>query len=212
MSANEEQASSRGTASRDSHSRGPALDDSARDSPERPLDKASRKLGHPRPSSQPPKDVGRKEHSEERESQMPSSSHRPTKITFALGAPVAFKPKSSPGGEERDWIQGIVAKVIGEGKSRRYDVQDPYPEPGKAGTVYRSSASSMVPIPSMGSTLPPYEVGKKVLALYPDTTAFYRAEVSAMIEDGRVVQLFFEGDDQGVHKEVERRYVLDHKG
>ncbi|TAQ86029.1 hypothetical protein B7494_g5645 [Chlorociboria aeruginascens] len=201
----------RGSNSRDSHSRSAMDYDGPADSPgPSPAEnKQVRKLGGGRPSSQPPKDHTpmRQEPPEANE----TSTSR-TKITFALGAEVAFKPKIAGQTEEHDWIQGIVVKVIGEGKSRRYDVQDPYPDEGKTGETYRSSASSMVTIPPLGSSLHDYEVGKRVLALYPDTTTFYRAEVKAMLEGGSKVKLLFEDDGAGVFKEVERRFVLDHKG
>ncbi len=35
----------------------------------------------------------------------------------------------------------------------------------------------MIPIPAPGLELPDYEKGKIVLALYPDSTTFYKAEV-----------------------------------
>jgi SAGA-associated factor 29 len=211
VSHNEQEASARGSNSRDSHSRSAMDLDGSVDSPgPSPAEnKHVRKLGTGRPSSQPPRDK-EKDTSEPSE---PSNNPSRTKITFALGAEVAFKPKIQNQTEEHDWIQGIVVKVIGEGKSRRYDVQDPFPDdPTKPGVVYRSSASSMVPIPPTGSPLGPYEVGKQVLALYPETTTFYRAEVKSMQENGSKVQLLFEDDAQGALRIVDRRFVLDHKG
>jgi SAGA-associated factor 29 len=92
-----------------------------------------------------------------------------TKITFALSAEVAFKPKIPGQAEEHDWIQGIVVKVIGEGKSRRYDVLDPFPDDAsRPGETYRSSASSMVKIPPVGTPLADYEVRKRVCPLSGD--------------------------------------------
>lgn len=145
-----------------------------------------------------------------------------TKITFALGEEVAFKPKVAGQTEERDWIQGMVVKVIGEGKSRRYDVQDPYPDdPSKPGPVYRSSASSMVPIPRDGTPLPDYELEKRVLALYPGSSTFYRATVKPDPETseggvptkgGAKVHLLFDDEISELLKAVPRRFVLDHKG
>lgn len=166
-----------------------------------------RKATAPRTSSQPPRDRDEKEDKE------PSNSSRP-KVVFALGAEVAFKPKKVGAADQDDWIQGIVTKVIGEGKSRRYDVQDPFPDErtGKPGEVYRSSASSMVPIPPHGLPLGDYEVGRRVLALYPETTTFYRADVKSMIDGGDRVQLLFEEESIDKLKVVERRFVLDHKG
>ena len=211
VSHNEQEASARVLNSRDSHSRSAMDFDGSVDSPgPSPAEnKHVRKLGAGRLSSQPPRDK-EKDTSEPSE---PSNNPSRTKITFALGAEVAFKPKIQNQTEEHDWIQGIVVKVIGEGKSRRYDVQDPFPDdPSRPGVVYRSSASSMVPIPPTGSPLGPYEVGKQVLALYPETTTFYRAEVKSMLENGSKVQLLFEDEAQGALRVVDRRFVLDHKG
>jgi len=202
-----ESAPSRGSTSRDSRA---ALEfDGPSDSPgPSPAEnKQIRKMAAGRTSSQPPRDKGDKDDRE------PTNASR-TKITFEMGAEVAFKPKIQGQTEEHDWIQGIVIKVIGEGKSRRYDVQDPFPDEvtGKPGDSYRSSASSMVTIPPVGTPLQDYEVGKRVLALYPETTTFYRADVKAMLEGGSKVQLLFEDETAGALKVVERRFVLDHKG
>jgi len=54
--------------------------------------------------------------------------------------------------------------------------------------------------------LPDYTVGKHVLARYPETTTFYRAEVTGVKKD--VYRLKFE-DDQNQEMEVGRRFVLD---
>lgn len=168
-----------------------------------------RKVGASRTSSQPPRE--REVTKDEPEEKETNSSR--TKITFAMGAEVAFKPKIPNQTEEHDWIQGIVVKVIGEGKSRRYDVQDPFPDDTtRQGETYRSSASSMVKIPPVGTPLADYEVGKRVLALYPETTTFYRADVKAMLDGGAKVQLLFEDEAAGALKIVDRRFVLDHKG
>jgi SAGA-associated factor 29 len=167
--------------------------------------------GQPRTSSQPPRDKeSAKNDKEERES---SNNASRTKITFALGGEVAFKPKIPGQTEERDWIQGIVVKVIGEGKSRRYDVQDPYPDDtSKPGEIHRTSASSMVTIPPLGTPLPDYELGKKVLALFPESSTFYRAEVKGTVEGGAKVELLFEEESEDLIRTVSRRFVLDHKG
>ncbi len=72
----------------------------------------------------------------------------------------------------------------------------------------------MVKIRPEGSILADYEPGKTVLALYPDTTTFYRAEVKAMVEGGKMVQLIFEDPENSKPPTVNvaRRFVLDHKG
>lgn len=184
--------------------------DGPSDSGPSPADnKHIRKMGTGRTSSQPPreKEPGR----EEKEEQEHSHTGR-TKIVFAKDEEVAFKPKIPGQTEEHDWIQGVVKKIIGEGKSRRYDVQDPYPDDTtKPGGIHRSSASSMIPIPPVGAPLPEYEIGKRVLALYPDTSSFYRGEVKANLQGGAKVQLLFDDETAGTLKIVDRRFVLDHK-
>jgi len=167
-----------------------------------------RKAAPGRTSSQPPRDrEAMKDGKEEKE---PSHASR-TKVTFNVSEEVAFKPKIA-GQTEDHWIQGIVMKVIGEGKSRRYDVQDPEPDDStKPGEIYRSSASSMIPIPPVGAHLDDYPVEKRVLALYPDTSSFYGAYVKATLEDGAKVQLLFDDETAGALKVVERRFVLDYR-
>jgi SAGA-associated factor 29 len=166
-------------------------------------------------SSLPPKEVPiKKEDTEPPRSAVAEpagATAKQGKITFAMDEEVAFKPKAS-GAEEHEWIQGRVVRIIGEGKSRRYDVLDPEPEDTKKhGSIYRTSASSMVAIPPEGAALPDYPKGKHVLARYPQTTAFYRAEVVGMATDK--VLLKFEGEETAsMVKEVDRRFVLDHRG
>ncbi|CAI4212199.1 unnamed protein product [Parascedosporium putredinis] len=109
-----------------------------------------------------------------------------SKVVFAKGDEVAFRPKQVTGGEQPDWILGEVAAVIGDGKTRRYKVMDVEPDE-----------------PS------PWESGKIVLALYPQTTTFYKAEVVSTSVDGKV-NLHFEGEnDSATLQQVERRFVVD---
>ena len=90
----------------------------------------------------------------------------------------------------------------------RYEVQDPEPDDmGGPGDVYMASANALIPIPSADADLPDYPVGKAVLARYPETTTFYRAEVIANLRKG-VCKLRFE-DDQNQEMEVARRFVLN---
>ncbi|PHH62131.1 hypothetical protein CDD81_7562 [Ophiocordyceps australis] len=137
------------------------------------------------------------------------------RVVFSKGDTVAFKPKNSGGEATSDWILGEVAAVLGEGKSRRYKVLDVEPdeEPGKQ-KEYRTSASSMIAIApeSAAGTLKAWEAGKLVLALYPQTTTFYRAEVHSMDEGGRMVNLKFEGEnDSTTLQQVERRFVIEYR-
>ncbi|RPB03749.1 hypothetical protein L873DRAFT_1786747 [Choiromyces venosus 120613-1] len=108
------------------------------------------------------------------------------------------------------WIQCIIVSVSGEGNKRRYEVQDPEPdEAGGHGTTYKASAGALIPIPKDSTGLLPYPVGKQVLARYPETTTFYRAEVMGTKRDG-TCRLKFEGEEEvGKETEVERRLVLD---
>ena len=148
------------------------------------------------------------------------------------GAEVAYK-QGRQKGAEGDWIQCIINAVSGEGKNKRfvgslsdpcafgvahtkvnfrYEVQDPEPdENGAQGQVYRAAAPSLVPIPPSGAVLPDFPKGKQVLARYPDTTTFYRAEVMGMKRDA--CRLKFEGEEEiGKEMDVDRRFVLDYSG
>lgn len=171
------------------------------------------KARNPRPSkmgSQPP----RKDPFVKREdSEVPDVPAKSAKITFQVAQEVAVKPKPNPAkpNEHTDWILGTVVKVTGEGKSRRYEVQDTYPDDKGVKTIFKAmGASSMVPIPEVGAPLPTYPIGKVVLARYPQTDAFYRATVAGY-DDGEVM-LKFEGElDTEKIFNVEKRFVLDHR-
>lgn len=136
-----------------------------------------------------------------------------SKVVFSRGDAVAFKPRPMSNGEQgTDWILGEVAQVMGEGKSRRYKVLDVEPEDQSKQKEYRSSASNMISIApeSQASSLRDWEAGKIVLALYPNTTTFYKAEVDSMSE-GKV-NLKFEGEnDSTTLQQVERRFVIEYR-
>ncbi len=89
-----------------------------------------------------------------------------------------------------------------------------YIEPDDSGQLreYRTSASSMIAITpeSLAPTLPPLTAPRTVLALYPESTTFYKAEIIGMAQSGRV-ELLFEGDPEENRKNVERRFVLDYR-
>ncbi|KAG5971425.1 hypothetical protein E4U58_007572 [Claviceps cyperi] len=135
-----------------------------------------------------------------------------SRIVFAKGDSVAFRPKV--GGEGvSDWILGEVLQVLGEGKSRRYKVLDIEPDDQSKQKEYRTSASSMIPITpeSQAGGLKAWEAGQVVLALYPNTTTFYKAEVYSMDGQGRV-DLKFEGEnDSTTTQQVERRFVIEYR-
>ncbi|KAF5019553.1 hypothetical protein F66182_8446 [Fusarium sp. NRRL 66182] len=141
------------------------------------------------------------------------SGNNKSKVVFSKGDAVAFKPKALSNDSLSDWILGEVAQVMGEGKSRRYKVLDIEPEDQSKQKEYRSSASSMIPITpeSQAATLKDWESGKVVLALYPNTTTFYKAEVHSMDSDGKV-NLKFEGEnDSSTLQQVERRFVIEYR-
>ena len=214
----EDVTTSRGSTSRDSHSRS-AIDPfdgpSASPGPSPAENRQVRKLGgsNARNGSQPPRNLDVIIRADGPSESLDKNANKP-KIVYSVGDEVAFKRKLN---DEIDWIQGIVTRVIGEGKSRRYEVRDPYPDnPNASDNIYKSSASQMAPIPSATAKLEDYEVGKRVLALYPGTSTFYRADVTRMVdgESGREVGLIFEGEENEGVKErlVGRQHVLDHKG
>ncbi|KAJ5901932.1 hypothetical protein N7495_002460 [Penicillium taxi] len=126
-----------------------------------------------------------------------------------VGAQVVFKHNKNKQGVEGEGIQCIIKHITGDGhKKRWYDVQDPEPnENGEEGAVYKTTASSLIPIPIVNTSLPSFPVGKQVLARYPDTTTFYRAEVMGSKKD--VYRLKFEGEEDDKEMEVDRRFVLD---
>ncbi|KAI1466252.1 SGF29 tudor-like domain-containing protein [Daldinia caldariorum] len=141
----------------------------------------------------------------------PSSNSLRTKQTFAKDDEVAFKPKPVSN-EQTDWILGIVQDVRGEGKTRRYKVLDADVDENGHQKDFRTYASSMILIPKEGTVLPPLETGKTVLALYPNTTTFYKAEVMGMDGDGKV-NLKFEGEESSnTMQAVIRRHVVEYRG
>ncbi|KAF2709984.1 hypothetical protein K504DRAFT_466432 [Pleomassaria siparia CBS 279.74] len=127
---------------------------------------------------------------------------------------------------EGEGILCRVTTVIGEGKQRRYEIIDSDPEPPTPALPYRASVNHLVAIPSPSITnisLPDLPRGRNVLAMYPGTTTFYKAEVvrgwvgrrEGTKEGGAdegMVRLKFEGEDETDREmNVERRYVLPDK-
>lgn len=137
---------------------------------------------------------------------------RPKKRTplenLSAGAPVAFKqPKVK--GTEGDWIQCNIVRILGDGPKAKCEVQDPEPdENGLPGQTYRTTLSQLIPIQRDNAGLLPHPKGTNVLARYPETTTFYKAEVMASKRD--ICMLRFEGEEE-IEKltEVERRLVLE---
>lgn len=140
-----------------------------------------------------------------------------SKVSFSKGDKVAFKRKKDEpqqGEAPYDWILGEVVGIIGEGKSRRYKCLDVEPEDNVKPKEYKTFASAMIPIPPENQThnLAKLDAGKMVLGLYPQTTAFYAADVVGTEPDGKTVNLKFHGEnDSSTTHQVERRYVLEYK-
>lgn len=195
--------------------------DGAGDSPvPSPLGSHTRKLGSVAGSagnrdSVPPR--GDQDASEKGDSVPPdtmpnAASIARSKILYNKGQEVAFKPKPANPTEVTDWYLGRVIQVTGEGKSRRYKVQDADPDvPAAERNEFRTSANSMIGVPEAGADLKPRSKGEIVLALYPDSTTFYKAEVISTDAGTGKVNLRFEGEENsGTLQVVERRFVLDY--
>jgi len=154
------------------------------------------------------------------------------------GRKVAFHPPTGSGTnaptDESTWILAVVTKCINQDKNR-YVVQDAEPqEDGQPGTLYNTTLRSIIPLPdpnaspnsaSHQSAYPVFTAGATVMALYPDTSCFYRAEVLASPSDmhpvGRraaqgaqskpMYKLKFEDDGDQEHS-VSAQLVVDWPG
>ncbi|KAK9471538.1 SGF29 tudor-like domain-containing protein [Dipodascopsis tothii] len=125
------------------------------------------------------------------------------------GSQVAFRLKKAKG-SDGEWIQCEVTKVLGDGNKIRFEVQDPEPdENNNPGQSYKATLKDIIRIPDPTAELLPHPVGARVLARYPETTTFYKAEVIGTKRDG-TCRLKFEGEEEvGKETEVERRLVLE---
>ncbi|KAJ4482136.1 SGF29 tudor-like domain-containing protein [Lentinula aciculospora] len=106
------------------------------------------------------------------------------------GRQVAFHPPPNKGNnsvteaDDNNWILAVVDKCI-NGDKNRYEVHDPESIPISR---FNTTLRSIIPLPDPNappgtpSSLSAYRefpVGSTVLALYPDTSCFYQAEVMA---------------------------------
>ncbi|KAI0335926.1 hypothetical protein GY45DRAFT_1316697 [Cubamyces sp. BRFM 1775] len=158
------------------------------------------------------------------------------------GRKVAFHPPpntnkadGATGGKDEEWILAVVTKCINQDKNR-YEVQDPEPqEDGSPGQRYNTTLRAIIPLPDPTappdsaahlSAYPEFAAGSTVMALYPDTSCFYRAEVIASPRDlnpsGRgagatkqptvpMYKLKFEDDDDQEHM-VSAHWVVEWPG
>jgi len=150
------------------------------------------------------------------------------------GRKVAFHPppgktgNSAADNDENTWILALVTKCINADKNR-YEVQDAEPqEDGQPGLVYNTTLRSIIPLPDPNA--PPgspshvgayqeFAAGATVMALYPDTSCFYRAEVTITPKEPNprgvpsskympTYKLKFEDDDNQEHT-VAAQYVVE---
>jgi len=140
------------------------------------------------------------------------SQIRHTDSAFIKGQEVVFKAGD---GETSEWMLGSVTQVLGEGKSRRYKVMEEDPDiPREQRPEYRLSVKSMIPLPPVGAELPNLEHGKMVLAMYPDSTTMYKAEVVSIDMKSGKVCVRFEGDEEegvALTHLIDRRHVVDYR-
>ncbi|KAI9443512.1 SGF29 tudor-like domain-containing protein [Lactarius indigo] len=142
------------------------------------------------------------------------------------GRMVAFHPPSSGKGadgtspDDMTWIMARIVKSFHQDKYR-YEVEDIEPQEDGKPLRYRASLgsarTSIIPLPDKDALVgspahigayQEFPTGATVLALYPDTSCFYRAEVVASPKDiptqGRnsgttYYKLKFEDDDDQEH-------------
>ncbi|KAI0648080.1 SGF29 tudor-like domain-containing protein [Trametes meyenii] len=158
------------------------------------------------------------------------------------GRKVAFHPPTNTSkadgaasGKDEEWILAVVTKCINQDKNR-YEVQDPEPqEDGQPGQRYNTTLRAIIPLPDPNAppesaahlhAYPEFATGATVMALYPDTSCFYRAEVIASPRDlnpsGRgngttkqgtvpMYKLKFEDDDDQEHM-VSAHWVVEWPG
>ncbi|KAH7909028.1 SGF29 tudor-like domain-containing protein [Hygrophoropsis aurantiaca] len=155
------------------------------------------------------------------------------------GRKVAFHPpagKTADGStaeaDENTWILAVITKCINQDKNR-YEVQDVEPqEDGQPGVCYNTTLRAIIPLPDPNAPLnnaahpnayQEFPAGSTVMALYPDTSCFYRAEVTQSPTDfqplGRgtspkhiaMYKLKFEDDDDQEHP-VAAQWVVEWPG
>ena len=139
-----------------------------------------------------------------------------------VGSQVAYHlPKAKQ--SDAEWIQCNVIRITGEHPKIRYEVQDPEPdEHGNMSQTYKANSTNIILIPDDSSGLSPWPSGTMVLARYPETTTFYKAEVIAtkvppfseknmlICQRDGTCKLRFEGEEEiGKETDVERRLVLE---
>ncbi|THH14003.1 hypothetical protein EW146_g6279 [Bondarzewia mesenterica] len=150
-------------------------------------------------------------------------------LPLQVGRVVAFHPPAKPsdianGDDDMTWILARVTKCINQDKNR-YEVQDIEPqEDGQPGQCYNTTLRAIIPLPDLDAPLNSaahlnayreFPVSSTVMALYPDTSCFYRAQVigSRFVAKGEkpAYKLKFEDDDD-LEQIVHAQYVVEYPG
>ncbi|KAL1713529.1 SGF29 tudor-like domain-containing protein [Schizophyllum commune] len=137
------------------------------------------------------------------------------KLPLKPGRQVVYR-LAEGGTEDTSYILAIVVKLISKDRTR-YLVRDA--DPGEDGkfTEYRATLSNLIPLPdplappsspANLSAYPELPTGSDALAMYPDTTCFYRAQVleppkvtqrDKTLASGPIYRLKFEDDESPQH-------------
>lgn len=152
-----------------------------------------------------------------------TSSVGPSKkgrVPLAAGRKVAlWNSKVHNPSSEEEWILAIIIKVIGTEKGKfTYEVRDAEEQDNSQATPLIAAQKYVIPLPDPKAlSSQDFHVGSTVLALYPDTSCFYRAEVVATPKQMQAAsgarqptyKLKFEDDDNQEHA-VSAEWVVEH--
>ncbi|KAG6852788.1 hypothetical protein C0991_009125 [Blastosporella zonata] len=158
-------------------------------------------------------------------------------LPLQQGRRVAFHPPpgkpangAAADNDENTWILALVTKCINADKNR-YEVQDAEPQEDGTGVLYNTTLRAIIPLPDPNaspgspahiSSYQTFSAGATVMALYPDTSCFYRAEVIAAPKEMHpkgalpskympTYKLKFEDDDNQEHT-VAAQWVVEWPG
>ncbi|KAJ7366861.1 SGF29 tudor-like domain-containing protein [Mycena albidolilacea] len=153
--------------------------------------------------------------------------HQPSGKPSVGGKPTGTANANADTGEN-NWILAVVVRCLNNDKNR-YEVQDPEPqEDGQPGLCYNTTLKAIIPLPDPNaapgspshlSSYQEFPPGATVMALYPDTSCFYRAEVisapkytqqtgRATPSSKHIYKLKFEDDDNQEHS-VSAEWVVE---
>jgi len=136
-----------------------------------------------------------------------------TKASSATGAEVP---------DQKFWMLAVVTRCINQGRGG-YEVQDAeMQDDGQPGQLFTTIQKYLMPLadpdaapnsPMHPSSYPDFPAGHFVLALYPDTSCFYRAKVAEDREKGfnKPYRVRFDDDEDQTHT-VPAHWVVDFPG